>query len=204
MQPKMIIAAALAMLALIPILAGCGIIPGVGPDPRTDAEPVASVTCPETYADGYAQAGLVPSEFQPVAVLRCDPYASREDSDGVWSGALLERLEGDLENVLAALAQPSDPLSIGACPAIGYLLPEMWVEGTDGTVVRIAVPTDGCGAPKNVGLDAALSTLTVTQETFTRETLIQSPTAAAAGEARQPAENSPAPTQVLELLTHAR
>lgn len=168
----------LAILAPIPLLAGCGILPGVGPDPRVDAEPVSSVTCPETYAEGYAQAGLIPAGFEPVAVLRCDPHASREDDNGLSSGALLQRLEGDLEVVLAALATPSDARSIGPCSAIGYLLPEIWVEGRDGAVVRIAIPSDGCGAPKDVGLDAALNTLDVVQETFTREVPIESPTPA--------------------------
>jgi hypothetical protein len=168
-------------LAMSLMLVGCGMIPGVGPDPRIQATPVATVTCPETFEEGHAEAGLVPPDFTAVAVLRCDPYASREDVDGVWSGALLERLEGDLEPVLAALASPSDPRSLGPCAAIDYLSPELWVEDADGRVVRVAVPSSGCGAPKPVGLDEALAALTVVDETFTPEALVESTAATEAG-----------------------
>ncbi|MEV5069170.1 hypothetical protein MRBLMI12_000733 [Microbacterium sp. LMI12-1-1.1] len=174
-----------ATLGVSLVLAGCGAIPGIGADPRIEATPVATVICPQTYEAGHAEAGLVPSDFTAVAVLRCDPYASWEDDDGSWSGALLERLEGDLEPVLAALASPSDPRSMGPCTAIGYLSPELWVEDADGLVVSVAVPSDGCGAPKSVGLDAALAALTVVDETFTPESLVDSAAATDAGCATQ-------------------
>lgn len=176
----------IALLGVAMLLAGCGLIPGIGPDPRIDASPVAEVACPETYEDGYAEGGLVPSGFTAVAVLHCDPYASQEDAEGTWSGALLERLEGDLGPVLAALAQPSDPHSTGPCPAIGYMLPELWIEGDDGTVIRVAIPTDGCGAPKPVGLDEAIESLDVAEETFFPTALVESNSANAAGCDTQP------------------
>ena len=165
---------AIAMLGLSLMLAGCGVLPGIGPDPRVDATPVATVVCPETFEEGYAEAGLVPPGFAAVAVLRCDPYASQEESDGIWSGVLLQRLEGDLEPVLAALATPSDPRSLGPCTTIGYVSPELWVEGADGRVVRVAIASDGCGAPKATGLGSALDALTVVDETFTPASLIES------------------------------
>jgi hypothetical protein len=177
--------AAIATLILALVLAGCGIIPGIGPDPRVEATPVADVTCPETYEDGYAEAGLVPPDYRAVAVLRCDPYASREDGDGIWAGALLQRLEGDLEPLLAALAVPSNPRSLGPCAAIGYVSPELWVEDADGRVVRAAAPSDGCGAPKAVGLDEALAALGVVDETFIPESLVESAAATDAGCATQ-------------------
>lgn len=176
---------AMAMLGLCLVLAGCGVIPGVGPDPRVEATPVATVVCPETYEEGYAEAGLVPPGFTAVAVLRCDPYTSREDGDGIWAGALLQRLEGDLEPVLAALATPSDPRSLGPCTTIGYVSPELWMEGADGRVVRVAVASDGCGAPKATGLESALDGLTVVDETFTPASLIESTAAKEAGCASQ-------------------
>ncbi|MBB2976485.1 hypothetical protein FHX49_002060 [Microbacterium endophyticum] len=162
-----------AALCLMMMLAGCGIVPGVGPDPRIEAQPVAAVTCPETYEDGYAEPGLVPPDFTAAAVLRCDPDATWEDTDGTWTGARLERLEGDLGPVLAALATPSDPRSLGACSAVGYVFPELWVEDVGGNVVRVAIPTTGCGAPKDVGLDSALNALTVTEDTFTTRSLVE-------------------------------
>jgi hypothetical protein len=176
---------AVAALAVSLMLAGCGVIPGLGADPRVEATPVATVACPQTFEEGHAEAGLVPSDFPAVAVLRCDPYASREDADGVWSGALLERLEGELEPVLAALASPSDVRPLGPCTAIGFLSPELWVEDAQGRVVRVAVPSDGCGAPKPVGLDEALAALTVVDETFTPDSLVESAAATAAGCATQ-------------------
>lgn len=177
--------ATIVALTLVVALTGCGVIPGVGPDPRVNAVPVDAVTCPETYDDGYAEAGLVPPDFAAVAILRCDPYASWQDADGTWSGAVLERLEGDLDPVLAALATPSDPLSIGACTTVGYILPELWVENEDGLVVRVALPSTGCGAPKSVGLNSALDTLTVVETTTASASLMESAAATAAGCASQ-------------------
>ncbi|WP_194421352.1 hypothetical protein [Microbacterium abyssi] len=177
--------AATLLLGVVLALAGCAILPGLGPDPRVAATPVSTVTCPETFAEGYAEAGLVPEGFEAVAVLRCEPYASHQDRDGVWSGSRLERLEGELEPVLAALASPSDPRSNGPCPAVAYLAPELWLEGTSGDVVRVAVPADGCGAPKQVGLEAALDTLAVADETFTPASLVESIAAIQAGCATQ-------------------
>lgn len=176
---------AVAVLGLSLVLAGCGVIPGIGPDPRVEATPVATVACPETYEEGYAEGGLVPPGFTAVAVLRCDPYASREDGDGIWSGALLQRLEGDLEPVLTALATPSDPRSLGPCTTIGYVSPELWMEGADGRMVRVAIPSDGCGAPKATGLESALDALTMVEETFTPLSLIESTAAKDAGCASQ-------------------
>ena len=184
--------ATIVALTLVVALTGCGVIPGVGPDPRVNAVPVDAVTCPETYDDGYAEAGLVPPDFAAVAILRCDPYASWQDADGTWSGAVLERLEGDLDPVLAALATPSDPLSIGACTTVGYILPELWVENEDGLVVRVALPSTGCGAPKSVGLNSALDTLTVVETTTASASLMESAAATAAGCASQAGANTAA------------
>lgn len=176
---------AVAILGLGLVLAGCGVIPGFGPDPRTEATPVAAVVCPETFEEGYAEAGLIPPGLTAVAVLQCDPYASWEDGEGMWSGALLQRLEGDLRPVFTALAEPSDPRSLGACAAVGYLSPQLWVEVADGRVIRVAIPTSGCGSPKAVGLEAALDALTVVDETFTPTALVASTAAQAAGCATQ-------------------
>ena len=177
--------AAIALLGIVLVLAGCAFLPGFGSDPRVDAVPVSTATCPETFTEGYAEAGLVPQGFEAVAVLRCDPYASQQERDEVWSGALLERLEGELEPVLAALAMPSDPRSLGPCPAVAFLSPELWLEGLDGKVVRVAVPADGCGAPKQVGLETALDALAVVDEMFTPASLLESTAATRAGCATQ-------------------
>lgn len=177
--------ATIVLLVCVIMLTGCAIPPGFGPDPRVDAVPMSTATCPETFAEGYTEAGLVPTGFEAVAVLRCDPHASQQDGDELWSGVLLERLEGELEPVLTALAMPSDPRSPGPCPAVAYLSPELWIEGRDGNVVRVAVPADGCGAPKQVGLETALDALTVVDQTFTRDSLLESNAATAAGCATQ-------------------
>lgn len=173
------VAAALALL-----LAGCA-APGLAGwgAPHPDATPVAAVECPEDPEAGNVEAGAVPAGFAPVALLRCDPYASRDDAEGVYAGALLERFEGDLAPVLAALSTPNDPPAI-VCPAIGYLSPELWIEGADGTVVRVAMPSAGCG-PKDVGLDAAIATLTRVSEQFVPTVLVESQAATAAGCATQ-------------------
>lgn len=170
--------AALAAVGML-LVAGCASFPAFGPDPRPVATPVAEVDCGASGEQGTG--GRVPEDFAAVAILRCDGGALREDEAGLWSGTLVTRFEGDLDAVLEALAVPSDPRSLGACSAIGYVVPDIWVEGTDGTVVRAWLPSGGCGEPKEIGLDAALSALTVTAEDFERQTLMESRAAMTAG-----------------------
>ncbi len=165
--------------AVLGLLVGCA-----ASAPRPDATPVAEIEC-DPFETGTVTAGRVPTEFEPVAVLSCDPLGSREDVTGTWSGALLTRYEGDLAPLLDALAQPSDPQWAGACSAVGYVGPNLWFEGADGTFVAASFPATGCGLPKADDALAELERLTVTAELFVPSQLTESRAAVAAGCATQ-------------------
>ncbi|WP_159499275.1 hypothetical protein [Microbacterium sp. 18062] len=113
--------AGVAAVLGIGLLSGCGVILGVGAQPRPDATPTAELTCADPL-DGSAErpaAGAVPAGFDPVAFYRCDPLQTTEDDAGIWSGALVTRFEGDLDPLLRALAEPDDARWLGACTTIG-------------------------------------------------------------------------------------
>lgn len=186
-RARMLLAGAL----LATMLSGCAGIPGF-PAPRPDATPVAEITCTEAFSDTGAAtgttAGAVPDGFDPVALYRCDPYATDEDEAGTWSGSRLERFDGDLGPLLAALAEPDGARWSGVCPAIGYAGPEFWLADAEGRYIRVAYPADGCGQPQPgaiVAVDAAIQRLRLTEETFTPAVLVESRAAEAAGCATQ-------------------
>ncbi len=108
------------------------------------------------------------------------PYASWRTTTGVGRGRFSTPRE--TSTCARGAGLPSDPRSMGPCRD-RLPLPELWVEDADGRVVRVAVPSDGCGAPKSVGLDEALAALTVVDETFTPESLVES--------ARRPMRDAP-------------
>jgi hypothetical protein len=150
---------ATAVVAVALMLAGCGSRGGTrGPD----AEPAAAVDCAQVDADAPA-AGRVPSDFEPVAVYRCDQFGTVEDAEGRWSAITAERLEGDLGPLLAALDEPDDANWPGPCAAIMMIAPELWLVDLDGVAIRVAFPSDGCGQPKVAPVDAALAALTVVE-----------------------------------------
>ncbi|TFV85383.1 hypothetical protein E4V99_10385 [Microbacterium sp. dk485] len=178
-----------AGVVLAAMLSGCAGIPGF-PVPRPDATAVGEITCTEAFSDPgpTVVAGAVPDGFDPVAVYRCDPYATDEDDAGTWSGSRLERFDGDLGPLLAALAEPDGARWFGACTAIGYAGPEFWLADAQSHYVRVAYPADGCGQPQPgaiAAVDAAIERLRLTEETFTPAVLVESRAADAAGCATQ-------------------
>ena len=164
------------------MLAGCAF--ASPPAPAPDATPVDRIVCGAGPADDLLDqppAGRVPEGFVAVAAYRCDPFATREDEAGVWSGALVQRLEGDLAPVLAALARPDDPPWIGPCTAVMTIAPDLWLEGADGRVIRVAFPVDGCAQPKSGEVLGSLGLLDAVEERFAQASLIESRAAKAAG-----------------------
>lgn len=164
------------------LLAGCGVGPGRAPAP--DATPADRIVCGTGLGDDLPDqppAGRVPAGFTAVAAHICDPSASREDEAGIWSGVLVQRLEGDLTPVLTALARPDDPRWAGPCTAVMVVAPDLWIEGADGRVIRVSFPVDGCGQPKTEDVLFALGLLTVVEERFEPLSLIESRAAEAAG-----------------------
>ncbi len=111
--------------------------------------------------------GRVPAGFEASAALRCalefadigDEGDARDAMEISWR---VERFEGDLAPLLAALAAPDDvPPPDQACTADMELVPALWLEGRDGVVVPVRYPRDGCGKTKP-GVRNALDALEVT------------------------------------------
>jgi hypothetical protein len=175
-----------AALALVVLLTGCGrAIPFIAAAPRPDAVPVDAVMCgDETGPVEDIVAGNVPDGFDPVAVQRCTLFASRADHVGTWSGPVNERLEGDLTELLAALAEPDEAPTMGPCTADMWMGPELWLADAAGRYIRVPYPMGSCPKPRPDVLErieAALASLTVTEETFVRQALVESDAATAAG-----------------------
>ncbi|WP_417561752.1 hypothetical protein [Microbacterium sp.] len=164
------------VLAVAALLAGCAAGPPAAPGatPRPAATPVTAMGCAETEVG--PSAGAVPAGFAAVAVYLCDPHATETDAEGTWLGSRLTRYEGDLAALLAALAAPDAPPTDGACPAIAFVGPWLWLEGDAGTYVRAAYPSNACGMPRTDAVFAALDKLTVADEHFEPGRLVDTAT----------------------------
>lgn len=159
MRRRVLCAAALTGLALA--LTGCG-------SQHPDAVPVKPdagggvVDCTAAWDVGW---GRIPAGFEPVEVWVCDPLlelSSPTDSDGRPTEPIAstepQRLEGDLGPLVAAFAESNDPRWLGACSAIGVIVPDVWLVDAEGRAVRPAYPSTGCGIPKP-GVGEALALL---------------------------------------------
>ena len=127
--------------------------PGASPDP--------SIPVP----------GRVPAGFEASAALLCvvdwppieavDPAPPSDQGDLGESGGpiepvvRIERLQGDLTALLAALAAPDDavPATI-VCTADLELVPALWLEDDAGSVAPVHYPRDACGKTKPAVRDA--------------------------------------------------
>ncbi|KRA23428.1 hypothetical protein ASD65_02610 [Microbacterium sp. Root61] len=126
--------------------------------------------------------GAIPAGFNAVAVYRCDIWASQEHPDGtIWSGTLLEKMEGNLDEFTAAINADNDPTWPGPCPAMLVVVPELWAEGGSGDFIRLSYPATACAQPKPEAVAAALAGLDVVEAGFTPVSLADSPVATAAG-----------------------
>ncbi|WP_104137764.1 hypothetical protein [Cryobacterium sp. Y62] len=110
--------------------------------------------------------GRVPADFDPVAAYRCTFFGSLDDAQGRWSAVQVETLEGDFGALLSALAEPSDQAGPNqACTADMELVPELWLENTDGDALRAAWPRTSCGKTKPA-THTALDELELTDTTL--------------------------------------
>jgi len=172
---------------LAAVLTGCaGSLPFVSGEPRGDAVPIDELRCGDGFGgvDPDVVAGSVPDDFAPVALYRCEAFATETDAEGTWAGSRIERFEGDLSALLAALAEPDDPPSLGACTADMWIGPELWLADAEGHYVRAPYPSTGCAKPRPDVLErvqAAIAALALVESRFQRGSLIESAAATAAG-----------------------
>jgi hypothetical protein len=88
----------------------------------------------------------LPATFIPVTALRCITGTKDIPGQGPYFAATLERSDGDLRALAAALRQPSGHVQKGiVCPAIAMLAPQVVLIGKDGSMIRPKFPVNGCG-----------------------------------------------------------
>lgn len=155
------------------------------PQPRDAGLPVERMECVDPFGESAGdapQAGTIPDGFVVAAVYRCRSSETRTLADGaVWSGALVERFEGDLAPFLQLIGGPSDPEWNGACPANLVIAPDVWAQDAAGRYLRLSYPANGCAQPKVDEVDAAPADLEAVDEVFTPLNLVESPEARASG-----------------------
>jgi hypothetical protein len=172
-----------ALLGAVTALAGCGTVTApaasggpqqtatkvASPPPHASASPVPTTTAgPPVVSGRPACAGWpsnavrdkpLPASFVPAAALRCVAGDQLVPGKGQWQTATLERAEGNLAPLVAALRQPSGHRAPGMiCPAIAIELPQFVLVGKDGTALWPALPVSGCGLVQSPVL-AALAAL---------------------------------------------
>ena len=172
-------------LAVALVAAAAVALTGCAPAPPSlsRAEIVAEISCAgiDPLGEDAGGAGRVPEDFEPVAAVRCVPFHTVEDDEGVWSVVLRERLEGDLTAVLDAQAAADDPRWLGACAAIATIAPQVWLTDAAGRGIRLRYPVDGCGQPKIDLIGEALAGLAVVQSDEEQRTLVEPRAAIDAG-----------------------
>lgn len=155
-----------AVAATVALLTGCA--GGVPSAPRVLEPAVVATPSPEESPCSLedAVAGRVPDDFEPVGVYVCTIEMQVGEPTVLGGESAFPPppppLTGDLTPLLEALAEPSDPVSLGACPAIGFAGPTLRLVDADGRIVAVAYPATGCGMPKSDTYDrieAALALL---------------------------------------------
>ncbi|MEW2017677.1 hypothetical protein [Rhodococcus sp. NPDC076796] len=116
-----------------------------------------SIPFPDRYFGGDPHA-TVPSDFEPVAAITCDPFFGEEVAPDRTVDYSEHRWEGDFSEAVALLNRRSEHSTwfSDSC-ADGYslaVLEEFWLLDSRGRAVRPGFPTDSCGLPKPGGLNA--------------------------------------------------
>ncbi|MBD3941371.1 hypothetical protein IF188_06630 [Microbacterium sp. NEAU-LLC] len=160
------------LIAAMAVLTGCASVPAA----LAPSDIVDEISCagsdPLTGVPDV-DAGRIPDGFEPVAAVRCLPFHSAEDDQGIWSVVARERLEGDLAPLLAVPATPDDARSLGPCAAIATIAPQIWLTDAGGRGILVRIPVDGCGQPKVDLVAEAIAGLTVVRTDEEQRTLAQ-------------------------------
>jgi len=122
-----------------------------------------ATTCPSSVSNGGRADGQLGGPVPPGAtiswVLNCRSTQQAISGKGVWQVLLSERSDGPAEDLLRALAQPDQPPSTGACPAIGAVLPYFVLVDSNGVGYLPRMPLTACGLPQE-GAQQALHAMT--------------------------------------------
>lgn len=115
-----------------------------------------SIPFPDRYFGGDPDA-TVPSDFEPVAAITCDPFFGEDVAADRTVSYSEHRWEGDFSEAVALLNRRSEHSTWfpDSC-ADGYslaVLEEFWLLDSRGRAVRPGFPTDSCGLPKPGGLN---------------------------------------------------
>ncbi len=158
---------AITGLAALSALVGCATLPGGS---IRETLPVSFTGCnaamPWLSADPtpapVPTEQPIPADFAPSDVIQCTE-GTMDDDAGRWQTIVATHYGGDYTALLAALAEPDDQPPAGQsliCPAIGYVVPPLWLVNADGAIL-VHHPLEVCGKPK-ADVDDALAKLTVT------------------------------------------
>jgi hypothetical protein len=137
------------------VLAGCGSNAPDLPVNEAPKDPVWVETgCPVAAMDpmgmsGGMQRGGVPGDFVTVAVTRCRTETRDIPGEGQWLVQIEERAETPATDVVAMLRKPSDPRTGNPCPTIMVVPPYFILVNAEGKGILPAIPSDGCGLPRN-------------------------------------------------------
>ncbi|ROS52581.1 hypothetical protein [Frigoribacterium sp. PhB24] len=139
------------------------------PDCTTSGADVALLPPPTSDDEaparpGPPRAGSVPEGFVPTSVVECGivSMSTVERPDGLWSAVTERTLGGELDRLLAALAEPNGR-RLPICTADMEIVADLWLVDASGASMRAARPVDGCG--KTAGdTDGAVAALTVRSE----------------------------------------
>jgi hypothetical protein len=166
--------ALLACLALV--LGGCGLLgtshyhhdPAVIVD-AVDCQPSQAFTGQAPSSSAPRLSGSIPEGFVPVKLALCaypEMVLNKAGETMDWT-VKQTWLTGDLGDVVAALAIPSDRNGRMNCTADMEIPPTVWLVNADGQVINVAWPLDACGKSKKPLREALAALSTGEVETIT-------------------------------------
>src|SRR5262249_37982719 len=118
------------------------------------ASAVASVSCRATTAKATRP---LPTDFRPVAVVRCYQKARGITGHGLWRFEVKQQADHGLGKFVAALRHRSVPTPPNViCATVGYLDPSFVLIDRSGRVLRPRVPVLECGQPFPAAITALM------------------------------------------------